>query len=124
MTFCRCGGLYRHKWEMFEEFLLKFYIYCTKWGVTIKEGKVKVHHRRGHEGPEGEWRYSFTLLLTLQLDWGGWSTTRPGRFTPGKTWYPLYRRLGETQGQSGWVWKLKKKVQGKLQSKTLQNTCM
>jgi hypothetical protein len=32
---------------------------------------------------------------------GGWSTPRPGRFTPGKTSYPLYRRLGGTDGRSG-----------------------
>jgi hypothetical protein len=25
---------------------------------------------------------------------------------PGKTWYPLYRRLGGPQGQSGWVQKI------------------
>jgi len=31
----------------------------------------------------------------------------PGRFTPGKeTHYPLYRRLGEPQGWSGWVQKM------------------
>jgi hypothetical protein len=37
-----------------------------------------------------------------KLDEGGWSTPRPGRFTPGKeTRYPLYRRLG---GPPGPVW--------------------
>jgi len=30
---------------------------------------------------------------------GGWSTTRPGRFTPGKDPIPLYRRLDEAQGR-------------------------
>jgi len=34
---------------------------------------------------------------------GGWSTPRPGRFTPAKTRYPLYRRLGGPQGRSGQV---------------------
>jgi hypothetical protein len=29
-----------------------------------------------HEDPEGEQRYSFTLSLTLTLDWGGCSTPR------------------------------------------------
>ena len=24
----------------------------------------------------------------------------------GKTWYPLYRRLGGPQDQSGWAWKI------------------
>jgi hypothetical protein len=55
--------------------------------------KGKVLPRTGHEGPEGEYRYSSTLSLTSALDVGGWSTPRPGRFTPGKeTRYPLYRR--------------------------------
>jgi hypothetical protein len=32
----------------------------------------------------------------------GWLAPRPGRFTPGKeTRYPLYRRLGGSQGPSG-----------------------
>jgi hypothetical protein len=44
--------------------------------------------------------------LTLALDGGGWSTPRPGRFTPQKEpRYPLYRRLGGHQGCSGWVQK-------------------
>ena len=34
---------------------------------------------------------------------GGWSTLRPGRFTPAKeTLFPLYRRLGGPWGQCGW----------------------
>jgi hypothetical protein len=33
---------------------------------------------------------------------GEWSAVRPNRtLPPGKTWYPLYRRLGGPQGQSG-----------------------
>ena len=39
---------------------------------------------------------------TKTLDGSGWSTPRPGRFTPGKeTQYPLYKRLGGSQGRSG-----------------------
>jgi len=30
----------------------------------------------------------------------------PATLTPGKTWYPLYRRLGGRQGHSGWVRKI------------------
>jgi hypothetical protein len=41
------------------------------------KGKGKVYPRTGHEGPEGEWRYSSTLSLTSALDGGGWSTPRP-----------------------------------------------
>ena len=46
--------------------------------------KVKVHPRTVREGPEGEQMYSSTLPSTSALDVGGWSTPRPGRFTPGK----------------------------------------
>jgi len=78
---------------------------CTKmkslYMRNIKE-KVKLHPRTGHEGPQGEQRYSSTRPSTLVLDGGGWSEPRPGRFTPReKTRYPLYRRLSGAQGRSG-----------------------
>jgi hypothetical protein len=61
--------------------------------VTSNKIKVKikgeVHPRTGHEGPEGEERYNSTLSLTSALDRGGWSTPRPGRFTPGKDLVPI-----------------------------------
>jgi rRNA maturation protein Nop10 len=69
--------------------------------------KLKVrgqgHPRTHHEGPEGEQTYSSTLFLTSALDGGGWSKPRPDRFSPEKTRYPLYRRLGGPQGRSGQV---------------------
>jgi hypothetical protein len=66
-------------------------------GHNEKKGKGKALPITGHEGPEGEYRYSPTLSLTPALVEGGWSTPRPGRFTR----YPLYRRLGGPQGRSG-----------------------
>ena len=30
----------------------------------------------------------------------------PAALSPGKTWYPMYRRLGRSQDQSGWVQKI------------------
>jgi hypothetical protein len=45
--------------------------------------KPKDRPRTGYEGPEGEFRHCSTLSLTSALD-GGWITSRPGRFTPGK----------------------------------------
>ena len=56
------------------------------WYLRTKEGKGKgkVLPITGHEGPEGEQMYSSTLPSTSALDGGGWSTPRPGRFTPGK----------------------------------------
>ena len=44
--------------------------------------KCKVHPRTSHEGPEGKQRYSSIPSLTSTLDAGGWSTSRPGLFTP------------------------------------------
>jgi hypothetical protein len=52
-------------------------------------GKGKVHPRTGHKSPEVEYRYSSTLSLSSALDVGGWSTSRPGRFTPGKDPVPI-----------------------------------
>ena len=40
--------------------------------------------------------------MTAALEEGEWSAARPGRtLPPGKTRYPLYRRLGGPQGLSG-----------------------
>jgi len=48
-----------------------------------------------------------TLSLTSALDGYGWSTPRPGSFTPGKeTPYLFYRRLGGPQGRYGRVRKI------------------
>jgi hypothetical protein len=57
-------------------------------------------------GPYGEQRSS-TLSLTTALEEGEGSASRPGRsLPPGKTRYPLYRRVGGPQGQSGQVRKI------------------
>jgi len=43
----------------------------------------------------------------MALEGGEGSASCPGRsLPPGKTWYPLYRRLGGPQGQSAEVWKI------------------
>jgi len=40
--------------------------------------------------------------MTAALEESEWSAARPGRnLPPGKTRYPLYRRLGGPQGRSG-----------------------
>ena len=62
---------------------------------NTQEMQSKVHPRIGHENTEGEQKYSSTLQLTSALDGSGWSTPRPGQFSPGKEIrYPSYRRLG------------------------------
>ena len=46
-------------------------------------------------------------FLTTALEWAEWSASRPGRsLPPGKTRYPLYRRLGGSHGRSGQMWKI------------------
>jgi hypothetical protein len=63
-------------------------------------GKVKVPRNR----PEGPERGRGTALLFLDLGAiRGWvvSTTPPAALPPGKTRYPLYRRLDGPQGRSG-----------------------
>jgi hypothetical protein len=90
-------------------------IYSKKWlSVARLSGYLnwqtdngKVYPRTGHKGPEGEYRYSFTLSLTSALDGGGWSLPHPSHFAPRKeTQYPLYMRLCGPQGQSGCVRKI------------------
>jgi hypothetical protein len=52
-----------------------------------------VHPRTGHEGPEGEQIHSSTLPSTSALDGVGGQRHAPAALPPGKTRYPLYRRL-------------------------------
>jgi hypothetical protein len=67
-------------------------------------GKGKGHPRTRHEGPEGE--QSLTISLNLALDGAGGQRHAPAALPPGKTRYPLYRRLGGSQGRSGQVRKI------------------
>jgi hypothetical protein len=71
-------------------------------GITLPTLPILVV--KWHEGSEVGYRYSSTLSLTLVLG-GGWSTQRPF-ISEKKSWHPLYRRLSEPQGWSGWVWKI------------------
>ena len=59
--------------------------------------KVKIHPRLGHEGPEGDERFSSTLCLTFSLDEGGWLVLRRGCFTP------LPRKRPGAHCVVGWV---------------------
>jgi len=68
--------------------------------------KGKFLPRTGHEGLEGEHRYSSTLSLTSALDGIGCQYHAPAALTLGKTRYPLYRTLGGPHGRSGWVRKI------------------
>jgi hypothetical protein len=87
-------------------------IHTHKWGITI----IQISHRAEHpaeyigkvtplqyrlwpqRGVE-VWLYSSKISA---LEGGEWSAARPGRtLPPGKTRYPLNRRLGGPQGRSG-----------------------
>jgi hypothetical protein len=75
-------------------------------GVCYRKGKGKgkVHLIIGQEGPEVE--YNSTLFLTSALDEVGGQSYDPATLPPGKTRYPLYRRLGGPQGRYGRVRKM------------------
>jgi hypothetical protein len=73
---------------------------------SLQSNIRKVQPRRGHEVPEGEWRYSSTVSLTSALDGVGGQCHAPATLPPGKTRYPLYRKLDGPQGRSGWVQKI------------------
>jgi hypothetical protein len=65
------------------------------------KGKSNVHPITGHEGPEREKRYSSALSLTSALDGVGGQHHALAALPPGKTRYPLRRRLGRPQGRPG-----------------------
>jgi hypothetical protein len=69
--------------------------------------KSKVHPGTGHEGLDGEERYSCTLCLISALDGVGGPCHAPAAFYPGKvTRYPSYRSLSGLQDRYGRVWKI------------------
>jgi hypothetical protein len=51
--------------------------------------KGKVHPRTGHQGPEGEQRYSSTLSLTSALNGVGGERDALAALPPRKTRYPM-----------------------------------
>jgi hypothetical protein len=57
------------------------------------------YHIRDHEGPEGEWIYSFTFFSTSAVDGVDGQRHAQAALPPGKSHYPLYRRLGGPQGR-------------------------
>jgi hypothetical protein len=73
---------------------------------SFGKGKGKVHPRTGHENQEGEQIHSSTLPSTSGPDGEGDQSQAPVVLSPGKTQYPLYRRLGGFQGRSGRVRKI------------------
>ena len=68
--------------------------------------RVRSSPSKSPPGPEGEYRYSFTLSLTLALGGVGSQRHAHAVLRPGKSQYPLYRRLGGPHGRSGRVRKI------------------
>jgi hypothetical protein len=84
----------------------------AKYWILVKSLKVKVTLVQALRLCTGSTAYRGSRrIVLLILDHGtrrGWEvsvTLRP-HFTPGKTRYPLYRRLGGPQGRSGQVRKI------------------
>ena len=90
---CLCLQIWKWIVDSYKECIIK----------TEMKVKGKGHPRTCHEGPEGEWRYSSTLPSSSALDEVGGQRHAPAVLPPGKTRYPLYRRLGGPQGRSGRV---------------------
>jgi hypothetical protein len=91
--------------------LLIIILYATSCLAFLNAAKlsypVTVLPVKGHEGPEGEQKYCFTLSLTSTLDGGAWSMPHHSHLNPNRELqYSLNRRLGGLQGQSGWVQKI------------------
>jgi len=57
---------------------------------NIKKTEDKVQPVTGHEGPEGEYRYSSSLSFTSVLDEVGGQHHAPAALPPVKTRYPMY----------------------------------
>ena len=81
---------------------LGWIFYCA----SLLFATLQVHPRTGHGGPEGEQMYSFTLPLTSTLHGVGGQRHTSAALPPGKTWYPLYRRVVGPRGWSGNVRKI------------------
>ena len=88
-----------------------FYYFCQSdipylSRYIILKVKVKVLPAQATKALRVDRGVALPNLRPRHWKWGGWSAPRPGRFTPGKTRYPLYRRLGGPQGRSGRVRKI------------------
>ena len=75
----------------------------VKVKCTLVQARRLCTGRTAHRGSRG-----IALLFHDHGTRRGWgvSVTPWPLFTPGKTWYPMYRRLGGHQGQSGQVRKI------------------
>jgi hypothetical protein len=65
--------------------------------IILKKSLLKVqgtfHPISGHSSPEEEWKYSFTLPLTLATDGDGWLKSCLGPFNPRKDPLPTVHEV-------------------------------
>jgi len=80
-----------HRRSVPYQFVASHLLEITWWGTPKAKGKV--HPRTAQEGPKGKLMYSYTLSLTSALYGVGGQCHAPAALIPGKTRYPLYRRL-------------------------------
>jgi hypothetical protein len=64
--------------------------------ITVVRGKVR--SITGHEGPDGEYRYSYTLSLTSALDGVGGQSHASAVLPPGKRAVPTEQEAGWDSG--------------------------
>jgi hypothetical protein len=82
-------------------------ICSRKLGVEVMQTiKVKPRPTTGHNGHRGSRVNSSTLSLPSSLYGVGGHRHAPAALPPGKTQYPLHRRLGGPQGRSRKVLKI------------------
>jgi hypothetical protein len=65
--------------------------------LLITKSTVKVHPIKGHEGPRGQWRYTYTLYLSSALDGVG-GQCHALTFTPRKDLVPIEKEAGWALG--------------------------
>ena len=81
---------------------------CKQFRIRILmqhkgKSKVKLYPLQALMWPRGWIGVQLYSSITAALEGGEWSAARHGRtLPPGKTRYPLYRRLGGPKDRSGW----------------------
>jgi hypothetical protein len=88
------------------QFTSKSPSFCTQFvfraSVILLKGKSYSDPVTGPVWSRGWVKVQLYSSITATLEGGEWSAALPGRtLPPGKTRYPLYRRLGGRQGRSG-----------------------
>ena len=105
-----CLGGWTARFGVLKEVFLKNKLWSrfdrvSSWIVCLcrkGKGKGKVFPLQAQLWPRSWIDVQLYSSMTVALEGGEWSAARPGcTLPPGKTRYPLYRRLGGSQGRSG-----------------------